>query len=99
MPCRCDDYGNTYSDLKREADKLAEMLCRLCRPIEGAGILRVGWSEVPADIQEWFAKHKEADRKRQAEEMAKRHSEQLKQNALSKLTRDELAALGIRVGG
>lgn len=59
---------------------------------------RVDWKEagVPRRLVEiWWYKHKEADRLRAAQEAAEHQKEILRHSALSKLTSEERAALGL----
>ncbi len=111
MPCQsCGEpaapKGYTYqsdSDMKNlraDVDLLSQMLCLVCRDYDKDG------KEIPDAIKTWWNAHEEADRKRLEEENAKavkklaldeakRKREEIKQTALSKLSWQERAALGL----
>jgi hypothetical protein len=102
MPCQSyettwardsDDYE--VRRVKREADRLARIACQAMQALEDMGkadFLLLKDSEV----REWWAAHKEADRKAQAAAAEKLRREELKRAALAKLTPEERAALGVK---
>jgi hypothetical protein len=105
MPCRSyeqdDDSG--LKDLKDLNDKLAQIACKALQHIEdtndGAEFLLLKDPEVA----DWWKAHKEADLKEQrrkekirAAKEEKTRLEAIKQSVLSRLTEDELKALGVK---
>jgi predicted RNA-binding protein Jag len=92
MPCQDDGQGEYYARKERQAtqvrlDRVTEMLCRLCSQ---------NADRLPGDINEWFRKHQEADRKRLAAELAAEVAAQKKAAALAKLTPEEKRMLGLK---
>lgn len=99
MPC--NDGGPTISDWqaqKDRADKLARLLCGLCRELEdinsddqeGRSIFR----QVKG-LEKWWEAHKRQDAQRLAIEKVKRINERKRKAALKKLTREECRLLGL----
>jgi hypothetical protein len=81
--------------VKREADRLARIACQAMQTLEDMGkadflLLK------DTEVREWWAAHKEADRKAREAFEAKLRREELKAAALAKLTPEERAALGIK---
>lgn len=110
MPCR--DYGSDswqdpkstyeYRRLKERADMLARIACKALTALEENGledflILK------DDEVRDWWIPHKEADQKRREEERilaeAKQRKENLKQQALSRLSDEEKIALGLMKKG
>ena len=106
MPCR--DYSSDswqdpkstyeYRRLKERADMLARIACKAMTALEENGledflILK------DDEVRDWWLPHKEADRKQREEEQAlaerKRVKEELRQQALGRLTEEEKIALGL----
>lgn len=102
MPCqsyesswatRSDDYE--VRKIKREADKLARIACRALEALTEAG--KADFLLLKDDeTREWWIAHQEADRKAREKEEAQIRREELKAQALSKLTDEERAALGVK---
>jgi hypothetical protein len=102
MPCQSyetswardsDDYE--VRKVKREADRLARIACQAMQTLEDMGhadflLLK------DTEVREWWAAHKEADRKAREAFEAKLRREELKAAALAKLTPEERTALGIK---
>jgi hypothetical protein len=81
--------------VKREADRLARIACQAMQALEDMGkadflLLK------DTEVREWWAAHKEADRKAREAFEAKLRREELKAAALAKLTPEERTALGIK---
>jgi hypothetical protein len=102
MPCQSydtawaagsDDYE--VRKLKKEADRLARIACKAMEALtraDQADFLLLKDDEV----REWWIKHQEDDRRAQEKEAARLRREQVKQDALAKLTTEEREALGIK---
>ena len=101
MPCQSYDtqWAETSNDrdikrLKKEADKLARIACRALQELEDNGIEDMLLLK-DDESREWWAKHKEADRKARAIVEAKERRERVRQEALAKLSQEEREVLGI----
>lgn len=118
MPCRSDwddEWGRSGNghyttvanvelrDLRLEVERLTRMLCEACRLVVGRANGRAGMS---GDLDSWWTKHEELDRRRAELEAAelKRQQEQIKatikrdkiaKKAMAKLTQEERKALGL----
>ena len=103
MPCRdyaSDSYSSPtdswqYREMKDRADMLARIACKAMTELENNKIedlllLRDN------EVREWWAKHKEADRKAQEKEKRKQERLRLRRAALRKLTAEEKVALGLK---
>ena len=103
MPCRdyeSDSYSSPtdswqYREMKDRADMLARIACKAMTELENNKIedlllLRDN------EVREWWAKHKEADRKAQEKEKRKQERLRLQRAALRKLTAEEKVALGLK---
>ncbi len=100
MPCR--DYesdswgsGRREGQLKEQADRLARIACKAMDALEAMGkedflLLK------DAEVREWWAAHKEADRKEQARVAEQQRQEAVKQEALNKLSDEEKELLGLK---
>ncbi|CAB5214523.1 hypothetical protein UFOVP190_148 [uncultured Caudovirales phage] len=101
MPCY-DGSGPSYSDnsyelrqIKERNDMLARIACRAMTELEKNGMedfLLLSDEET----REWWTAHKAWDAKRKAEEVEKLRKEQIKKEALAKLTAEEREVLGIK---
>ena len=92
MPCRCDDYGPSESELmKKDLNKATRAACDM-RSILRQHKLE---GELCAETLLWIKRHDAADAKRIAEETAKGEREKAKRKALNKLTMDERRILGL----
>lgn len=105
MPCtNGPSLAEQYHDMASENRKLTAMLCGTLRAIENFGLLGSVLKSVNevecgvngAKILVWFNRHKEEDAKRKAAEQAKQKAENLKREALAKLTPEERKALGLK---
>ena len=84
-----------YKELKANNDKLARIACKAMTELVKSG--HADFLVLKDDeVREWWEKHQEADRKAQAEKAEKARRAQLRKQALSKLSDDEKAALGIK---
>lgn len=100
MPCRdyeSDSWGSGSADrakLKAQADKMARIACKAMTALEENGIedFLVLKDE---EVREWWAQHKEADRREQARIAEKERRERVKAEALAKLSSEERELLGL----
>lgn len=88
MPCRYDgptEFKDDVRDvqLKNELDKLTRMLCALCRSVESSATVNIYLDD---ETHKWWTIHKKMDELRRQE---------LRSRAKSKLSDDELNALGL----
>ena len=102
MPCMSYDtnWAHSSSDsdirrLKKEADKLARIACAAMTELEKMGkedflILK------NEEVGQWWAAHKEADRKEQERVAEKERRERVKKEALDRLTDEEKELLGLK---
>jgi hypothetical protein len=82
--------------LKKEADKLARIACKALTELESQGradFLLLKDEEVRA----WWEKHQEDDRRAREKAEARARRDQLKQEALAKLSDEERKVLGIKL--
>ena len=103
MPCR--DYASDrhssptdswqYHDLKVRADMLARIACKAMTELENNKIEDLLLLR-DDEVREWWAKHKEADRKAREKEERKQERLRLRRAALRKLTAEEKVALGLK---
>lgn len=102
MPCMSYDtnWANSSSDsdirrLKKETDKLARIACKALAALEAMGkedFLLLKDNEV----REWWAEHKEADRRAREAEERKQALKAAKARALAKLSDEEKVLLGLK---
>lgn len=112
MPCRSYDtdwvddrvYRVTVSEakeLKEECDKLARIACKAIYALEQLDPELKSFKDT--ESRRWWAKHKKADKEREAKELqaqAKRvEAEKLRKQALAKLTPEEIEAYGLNKKG
>jgi len=103
MPCRdyaSDSYSSPtdsrqYRDLKDRADLLARIACKAMTELENNKIEDMLLLR-DDEVREWWAKHKEADRKAREKEERKQERVRLRRAALRKLTAEEKVALGLK---
>ena len=103
MPCRdyaSDSYSSPtdswqYRDLKDRADMLARIACKAMTELENNKIEDLLLLR-DDEVREWWAKHKEADRKAREKEERKQERLRLRRAALRKLTAEEKIALGLK---
>ena len=104
MPCRSyeDDYRSgeptdnwQYRELKANNDKLARIACKAMTELENNKIEDLLLLR-DDEVREWWAKHKEADRKAREKEQRKQERIRLRRAALRKLSEEEKIALGLK---
>lgn len=103
MPCRdyaSDSYSSPtdswqYRDLKDRADLLARIACKAMTELENNKIEDLLLLR-DDEVREWWAQHKEADRKAREKEQRKQERVRLRRAALRKLTAEEKVALGLK---
>lgn len=79
------DYETRIQEDKTKIDKLTDMLCSLCRELDS----------VPKSIASWWDQHKAADARKLKAETRKKKYKDIKDKALSKLTKEEKIALDL----
>lgn len=103
MPCR-DYYSDEWNDpkssyeyrhLKSRADMLARIACKAMTALEELGqedflLLK------DEEVRMWWTDHKEADRKEREAEEQKKRLIRTKEEALAKLSEEELEILGLK---
>ena len=90
MPC-LDEGRSDY-----EHQQMTQALCHVMRCYEaGESVEHV--LETNRWLEVWWAHHKEADRRREAQAQADRERLQIIEGAIGKLTDRELIAMGINV--
>ncbi len=98
MPCRDYESDNGYEmreHYKEQCDRLARIACAAMEELERMGkedflILK------NQEVGQWWAKHKEADRKEKARIAEKERKERVKAEALARLTDEEKELLGLK---
>ena len=103
MPCMSyDDKWRSYDDdrdkirdLKEQADMLARIACKAMTELENNKIEDLLLLR-DDEVREWWAKHKEADRKAREKEQRKQERIRLRRAALRKLSEEEKIALGLK---
>lgn len=106
MPCRDGGYEDEVRVSRESVTEhrmLEASMCGLLTQLEKEGCLalwleRVDWAEAGVKrktLEMWWKKHKKEDEARRAREAAAKRKEQLKASAISKLTAEERAALGL----
>lgn len=103
MPCMSyesnwasDSNDRDVKRLKKEADKLARIACKAMTELIKSG--HADFLVLKDDeVREWWEQHQEADRKAQEAQLEKERREQVKKEALAKLSDDEKRVLGIPV--
>lgn len=109
MPCSdggWDDEVRVSRDEVREHNMLEAAMCGILTVLENngggsnlEGILQaVDWKEAGVkrkQLETWWRKHKKQDEERRAREAAHLRKEELKTAAISKLSMEERAALGL----
>jgi hypothetical protein len=101
MPCQSYEtsWANGSSDrkikdLKREADKLARIACAALNELEENGIAEVLLLKND-ELREWWAAHKEADRKERDRLAEIERKERVKAEALASLSDEAKELLGL----
>jgi len=87
VPCQTFDPRDDY---KAEADKVTRLLCMVLKGVSPHDI-----RSFPVDLQNWWTKHQEEDRRRLRYEAQKRVTQRAKRKALNKLTPEEKRLLGL----
>lgn len=110
MPCSDGGWSDEVRVSRDEVQEHTMLEAAMCgiltvleKPDRGGsnleGILRaVDWKEAGVKrktLEIWWKKHKKQDAERRAREAAALNKEQLKASAISKLTAEERAALGL----
>ena len=109
MPCSDGGYNDEVRvsrDEVREHDMLEAAMCGILTVLEASAsgqsldylLGYVDWKEAGIKrktLETWWKKHEKQDEERRAREAAARDKEQLKASAISKLTAEERAALGL----
>ena len=104
MPCKSyeDDYRSgsptdswQYKELKANNDMLARIACKAMTELENNKIEDLLLLR-DDEVREWWAKHKEADRKAREKEQRKQERIRLRRAALRKLSEEEKVALGLK---
>lgn len=102
MPCSdggpCDPGPSNWRKLQQRDAMLCAVLTELERrsPTLGHYLDPIDWNEAGvsrADLESWWKEHKAQDRARRSKEEQQRREEALRDQALKKLTGDELRAL------
>lgn len=99
MPCRdyeSDnwDYSSENRKLKQQADKLARIACKAMQALEE--LEQEDFLLLKDDeVRQWWAQHKEADRKEKARVAEKERRERVKAEALARLSAEEKELLGL----
>lgn len=102
MPCqsydsRWDDYDSDRDkirELKKQADMLARIACKALQELEDNKISEVLLLK-DDEVREWWAKHKEADRKERERVAELERRERVKKEALARLSAEEKELLGL----
>jgi hypothetical protein len=102
MPCQ--SYDSSWDDhdsdrdkireLKKQADMLARIACKALQELEDNKISEVLLLR-DDEVREWWAEHKEADRRAREAREAKERRAAIKKSALAKLSEEEKEVLGI----
>lgn len=100
MPCRdyeSDnwDYSSENRQLKKQADKLARIACKAMNALEENGIEDFLLLK-DDEVAEWWAQHKEADRKERARIAEQERRERVRAEALARLSDEEKELLGLQ---
>jgi PAS domain-containing protein len=109
MPCRDDWSDRIPREETRHGMTISDFEAALCGILTAAqqGILigrddalldLVDWQEAGVTrkkVNAWWRQHQKEDEQRRAREAAEQRKAQLKESALSKLTAEERAALGL----
>lgn len=98
MPCRDyftdGDLGWNRERYKEQCDKLARIACAAMTELEKVG--KADFLVLKDDeLRNWWEAHKEADRKERARIAEIERQEQVKQEALDRLTDEEKELLGL----
>lgn len=108
MPCRDygsdDSLGRSYDlelhAMKHRLDKLARIACKAMNELKSS--YATGYNKVMEDreVKEWYEQHLKDDLKAQKAAERKKEKEKKQQmllkNALAKLTKEEIAAFGLK---
>lgn len=102
MPCqsydsRWDDYDSDRDkirELKKQADMLARIACKALQELEDNKISEVLLLR-DDEVREWWAAHKEADRKAREAKAELERRERVKAEALARLSAEEKELLGL----
>ncbi len=95
MPCNSgmgSSFSGTDYEARRENDRMARVMCDMLRALEAQG---VDVSIYGPDAAKWWAEHKAHDARRKLQEETAKRQAEIREQALSKLSDEERAALGI----
>lgn len=90
MPCM--DGGPSREEQQRQNDDfntITRLACARCKDLENRN------QPIPKFAQDWWLRHKEADRIRAKRDRERRELEEKKQNALKKLSNEDKKVLGL----
>lgn len=98
MACRdWDGIASTVTvenpETKRKLDVAVKLLCAVCLEIEKERFFKLDRIE---GLSHWWEKHQIMDMKRKQEEEKIKKKQNLVLNALAKLTKEEIQALGLK---
>jgi len=79
---------------EKELDKLVAALCTLCRTTP-EDVIYDGRDAKMRKVADWWDRHKKLDKLREKREERERNRKKLKEQALLKLTKEEIKALGL----
>lgn len=102
MPCRDDDVpdnrDHTIALLRTQNDKLAQLLCSLCKALEiyGTDFPHVLKMERAEELSKWWIEHKKRDAARKHAENELQRKARQKKELLAKMSDEELELLGLR---
>jgi hypothetical protein len=97
VECSTNCYGAVQHEQGGDI-RLAPLLCETIKSMSKKQISRIIYNskcKTARDLANWWEEHQEADNKRIKIELAAKHDEKLRQQALSKLSREEKRVLGV----
>lgn len=94
MPCTSDGYPTQAEMLRDEVNDLTALLCETCEQMENFNMLH----QLPKNTREWWDHHKALDKARKDKEAATARRLKLRTETINKLTKEELDALGVKLG-
>lgn len=91
MPCY-DSRDDDNSELYTKINRLTRVACDMAKVIKTVG----QFGRLSFESRQWVAEHEALDRQHRREELAARRKEEVRRNALMKLTDVERAVLGFK---
>lgn len=88
MPCEYESPLDRERRQRNELDKLTRMLCETCKQATRTGIT------LRPEVRAWWEQHQKADARRLEEEAEAARQDQLRNQALTRLSDEERKALG-----